>query len=111
MQPGLKGCRGFARQWHYDICHRRLKPPATQIQACSKQAPRPAISRGWAESHLQVTWLLIGVGRASCPSPSPLRTVRAIFPHTALQLVVHLQEDWRGRAWAVVREYSPCSAK
>ena len=53
----------------------------------------------------------IGVGRASCPSPSPLRTVRAIFPHTALQLVVHLQEDWRGRAWAVVREYSPCSAK
>ena len=38
---------------------------------------------------------LIGVGRTGCPGPSPLRTVRADLPHTALRSVVHLREDWQ----------------
>ena len=43
---------------------------------------------------VRLTGNTIGVGRTGFdPGPSPLRTVRADLPHTALRLAVHLRED------------------
>ena len=71
-----------------------------------KQASNPSVANEIIDQ------ALIGVGRTGLvPGPSPLRTVRAVFPHTALRLVVNRRTDWRAASEASLREKSPCSAK
>jgi hypothetical protein len=53
----------------------------------------------------------IGVGKAGFAGLPSLRTVRADFPHTALQLAVHLREDCKACSWATFRLNNPRSAK
>ena len=85
--------------------HRELRKQKTRTTTTTKTMNLPQRTQ-------RPRRLVIGVGRTGLyPGPSPLRTVRAVLPHTALRSVVHPGGGWQAFAWAAVKENNPREAK
>ena len=93
-------------QGHEHPCYQILRNDKCSAWECrldrSAVLRPPRKSRGAAQT--------IGVGKAHWFEPPPLRTVRADFPHTALQSVVLPPRGLTRQAWVVAKSNSLCLA-